>query len=174
MGKDTAAAILVEKYGFKRLAFADKLKEMALDIDPVVTYDLSWRRLTRVVSEDGWEAAKRNHEVRRFLQALGVAARDHLGPDVWVQPITRELNSSTVYARHVITDVRFPNEFAALAQYSDAVLLKLTRESAPSAGNHISETALADAEWDIIMGNNGTLEDLEANLVAALGLEAAA
>jgi cytidylate kinase len=30
-GKDTAAKILVEKYGFRRVAFADVLKDMVAD-----------------------------------------------------------------------------------------------------------------------------------------------
>ena len=43
-GKDTLANILVEEYGFTRIAFADKTKEFLYDLNPGIgfTGHLDW------------------------------------------------------------------------------------------------------------------------------------
>jgi hypothetical protein len=171
VGKDTAAAILVNNYGFKRLAFADRLKEMALGINPIVRRGgaTEVHLLATVVKLVGWEEAKKIRQVREFLQRLGVAARDHLGPDVWVNVVIDQVYEAIRTGDNVVvTDVRFPNEFDALAAWG--TMIKITRESAPSAGTHVSETALADFSWDRIIENNGSLVELEKSLRLALDL----
>ena len=35
-GKDTVAKILIEQYGFTRVAFADKIRELLYEMDPPV------------------------------------------------------------------------------------------------------------------------------------------
>ncbi len=164
VGKDTAASRLVNHYGFKRLAFADVLKQVLYDINPIVSPTLN---VKSIVDESGWELAKEMYEVRRLLQDLGVAARERIDPDAWVNPVMRELD---IYQDFVITDVRFPNEFSALWRQG-AHMVKITRDSAQgNAGVHQSEIALADAEWGTTIENNGTILELEENLVGALGL----
>jgi hypothetical protein len=112
-GKDSAASVLVEEFGFKRYAFADKLKSMALALDPLIpdtVYEGLTGRLSTHVKVKGWDAAKLNPEVRRFLQVLGTeAVRDHLGENAWVQALEVQLEEENP-ERAVITDVRFPNE----------------------------------------------------------------
>jgi dephospho-CoA kinase len=97
-GKDTVGALLIER-GYKRLAFADALKATAYDI----------KRLQDVVFDFGWEKAKRaNPEVRRTLQALGVAARDNVKRSIWVDAALEVIDDED--ENIVITDVRFPDE----------------------------------------------------------------
>ena len=67
-GKDTVAATLVEGFGFVRYAFADPLKAASLAADPLVPIWGGHHRLSVVVRVLGWERAKENPEVRRFLQ----------------------------------------------------------------------------------------------------------
>jgi hypothetical protein len=59
-GKDTVAKILVDHYGFRRVAFADKIKEMVLETNPIVFIDEHQRtwRAAEYVSWKGWEKAK--------------------------------------------------------------------------------------------------------------------
>ncbi len=126
-GKDTAGRILVDLAQYKRFAFADTLKSMALALDPYIPDMENWgfvhmlgaARLSQVLSEQGdWESAKRHEEVRRFLQVLGTeGVRDHLGEDAWVQSLSNKMNAwakaektAGRIPRAVITDVRFPNE----------------------------------------------------------------
>ncbi len=176
VGKDTAAGMLVARHGFYRLAFADILKEVLYDINPIVAFlanslpgESGIVRLQDVVDNDGWDVAKGMTETRRLLQDLGVAARWHLDEDVWVKPIIETIVSGP---RHnfVVTDVRFPNEFRAL-QDAHAVMVKITRTGVESnAGQHLSETALDNAEWDWVVPNDGTLLELEETLVDQLML----
>jgi len=115
-GKDTTGNFLVENYGFLRYAFADQLKSMAITLNPIVrtfTFPKHAERLATLVALVGWDKAKENTEVRRFLQVLGTeAVRDHLGQDAWVDALDKKLNEDEVTRDNdvVITDVRFHNE----------------------------------------------------------------
>jgi hypothetical protein len=122
-GKDTTGQFLVDNYGFTRYAFADQLKSMALALNPIVQrfpFPKHPERLRTLVGLLGWDRAKENSEVRRFLQVLGTeAVRDHLGQDSWVLALEKKLREDKVLdsdgepnpgSRAVITDVRFPNE----------------------------------------------------------------
>ncbi len=172
VGKDTAAGMLVARHGFRRLAFADILKEVLYDINPIVSsLDPAGVRVQDVVDEDGWEAAKSMVEIRRLLQDLGVAARWHLDENVWVTPILAEIATNPT-GNFVVSDVRFLNEFKALGN-SGALMVKMTRLGAglgSTVGSHQSEIALATAKWDRTIDNNGSLLDLEESLLLALGL----
>ena len=84
VGKSTVADILVDKFKFTKMGFADPLKEMALMLDPIVD-ELHGERLSDVVHREGWVEAKKNYEIRRILQVLGTeCGRDILGKDVWI------------------------------------------------------------------------------------------
>ena len=174
-GKDSVAAVLTGSHGFKRVAFADPLKEMALAIDPYVEYvagrhgGVFWR-LSRVIDSEGWEAAKALPDVRRFLQRLGTeGVRDTLGPDAWLLCFRRALTGAAdlVSAHHatvdpqlkvVIPDVRFPNEAAAIREMGGQVW-KVTRPGCASDG-HASEAGIDRISADYTLGNSGSLEDL--------------
>jgi hypothetical protein len=120
-GKDTVANLLVREFGFTRVAFADTLKRMALVLDPLVPVDELFHneqgqaglrdgtmRMAKLIDLYGWEDAKKNPEVRRFLQVLGTeAVRDNLGADSWVNALDMQVSKEGNY---VVPDVRFPNE----------------------------------------------------------------
>ena len=59
-GKDTVASILVEDYGFTRVAFADPIRDLLLKINPILE---NGYRLGEHVKEFGWELAKARTEV---------------------------------------------------------------------------------------------------------------
>lgn len=115
-GKNTAGEVF-ERQGFRQFAFADALKSMAVVLNPIIYVveggggmEHPEKRLSDVVKDFGWEYAKSNPEVRRFLQVLGTeAVREHLGQDAWVHALELEIAKSAA-RRVVITDVRFPNE----------------------------------------------------------------
>jgi len=174
VGKDTAAKAL-KKYGFKRLAFADTLKDVALESDPTIVVERDGKTaitasLRDVVYELGWEEAKRIPDVRRYLQNLGVAARQHVSEDVWVRNVIAEARLAEAAGHHVaITDVRFPNEFEAIKEQG-GWLIALSRPGVAGAGDHVSEHALADYPWDFRIKNDSTVKDLELKLVEVLGI----
>ncbi len=136
-GKNTIGEQFAQ-HGFQMFAFADQLKSMALALNPFIkvrredwraaaipVWD-EWVRLADLVEEAGWEGAKQNPEVRRFLQALGTeGVRKHIGDDAWVDALAKKVAESG--ARHiVVTDVRFPNE-AAWIHSRGGKLLRVTR-----------------------------------------------
>ena len=151
-GKDEVAKILVEKFGFERRAFADKIREMLYEVNPMV----GGEPLQIRVDVDGWDEAKRHPEVRRLMQKLGVAARNHLSQNIWVIPVLMGLKDT----RTVITDVRFKNE-ADMIKGMGGEIWRIERPEVGPINNHISETELNDYAADRTLLNAGTLEDLE-------------
>lgn len=165
-GKDTFARGLIER-GYERFAFADNLKASVLAVDPLVfsavRQSSGFRelpqsgpiRLSAVVERNGWEAAKERPEVRRLLQHYGVAIRD-LDEDFWVRSAMQQAQAAPLA---VLTDVRFPNEVAAV-QSAGGVIVRVTRPGLVSTDEHVSETALDDYDADVTVSNEGTADDL--------------
>lgn len=158
-GKDTVAETLTREFGFVRYAFADPLKATMLDLDPFVPDGWLYSRLSDLVRERGWETAKEIPEVRRLLQAHGVAIRTHVSESVWVDATMSRVMDETRPV--VVTDVRFPNE-ADTIEAAGGVLVRVHRPSLTSEDEHVSETALDGrlTPWHIY--NEGGLAELKA------------
>lgn len=95
---------------------------------------------------------------RMILQLLGTeGGRELLHPNVWVNALFADFKPESKW---IITDVRFPNE-ADRVRKEGGLLLKVVRDGIPSNDTHLSETALDNySQWDAIVYNNGTKEDL--------------
>ncbi|GGM55792.1 hypothetical protein GCM10012275_28620 [Longimycelium tulufanense] len=162
VGKDTVGSILIEHAVFERVSFADKVREVALAINPDICFDYWHSNLRQLVETKGWEEAKKIEDVRRFLQRLGTEAiREHLGEDAWVNaalPDYREYCSS--HAGVVVTDVRFPNEAARIKDL-DGEVWRVERPGYGPVNNHPSETAMDEWPFDRHIRNDGSLEDLK-------------
>lgn len=154
-GKDSVAKTLVEHYGFTRLAFADKIRDMLYDLNPLVKDGF---RLQGVVDAYGWDQAKVLFpEIRTGLQKLGVSARTHLDADVWVVAVLRQMSDEENY---VITDVRFTNE-AVIIKQAQGELWRIKRPGVQAVNAHVSESEMDGYKVDKILSNGGTLEELE-------------
>ena len=106
-GKDTVANILVERYGFTRIAFADKIREYLYETNPMYDSIVGEPLFVKAkVDRDGWEEAKKSPHIRRLLQTSGVAARKLFGDDFWVKQALKDIEFGGDY---VIADVRFEN-----------------------------------------------------------------
>jgi hypothetical protein len=169
VGKDTAAQALCKELGFRRVGFADKLKALALEVDPLVTsatravnVDAGRGRLKWTVQGLGWDEAKRHHpEVRAVLQRLGVGAREVFGEDFWIE---QALGGAHSVAKIVVPDVRFLNEAEAI-KARGGILIKITRPGHHGDG-HVSETELNGFDgWDHVIHNQGSIAELEQTVV---------
>lgn len=153
-GKDTLGAVLVEQYGFTRMAFADALKQACLDINGVVVHEngRDWSRLQGVFAEYGsFEAIKNSPwdaSVRDLLQQVGsvMALRDNT---IWAGPVVKVAAAHVADTGHgvVITDVRFPWEVNMVRSVPGGVMVRVHRSDLPDAletDQHISETMLDD------------------------------
>lgn len=158
-GKDEVAKILIKDYGFKRIAFADKVREILYELDPVVMVDVNYKDITvrDLVNDEGWDDAKKNKEVRALLQNLGLAVRNNLGANAWVDAALKDVSSNE---NVVVTDVRFINEASKIKEMGGAIW-RVKRPNVQAINNHISETELDGYKVDQIFSNNGSLEDLK-------------
>ena len=156
-GKDSVAKVLVDQYGFTRVAFADKIRELLYEINPIVN-DSNFT-IQGVVNEYGWEDAKVLFpEVRRLLQDLGVGARSLFGDTFWINQAIGAIGVGQPNV--VITDVRFKNEADTL-KANGAELWRVKRSGIVAYNRHISETDMDGYNVDQVFVNNGSLEDLE-------------
>lgn len=157
-GKDEVAQVLVQEYGYERVAFADAIRHLLYELNPVMVNDDLSRSSTikDLVDEEGWDVAKAEPEVRLLLQNLGVGARKIIGEDVWVDTALRYIVPGS---KVVITDVRFPNEAKAI-RHLYGQMWRIRRSGVEAVNSHISEVALDDYKFDQILKNEGTLEEL--------------
>lgn len=139
-GKDTAAQALYP-LGYGRVAFADLVREAVLAMDPWVA---PYNRLSELVTEVGWEAAKRDHpEVRRLLVAHGMAVRSVLDPDAWMRAGERRAMDFAAQGRPcVFTDVRFQNE-ADMIRDRGGILISVLRPDTGPPSNEADISAAA-------------------------------
>lgn len=147
-GKDTVADILINKHGFVRKAFADKIKEFVYEFDDP--------RLKIMIDHQGWNYAKKIPHVRNLLQSVGVAARNVFGEDFWVDMTMKEVDK---YSKYVFTDVRFKNE-ALTIKLMGGEIWRIERPGIGPVNNHISELELKDYEADRVLVNGGSLDEL--------------
>ena len=139
VGKTTSAEYLVRKYGFVKLAFADKLKEIARDLFP--------------------EQFEKGEKPRKLLQDLGIKMRE-IDEDVWVKCVLRKIESLPKETNIVIDDLRFLNEYKALKNEGFFVV-RILRDVPPSPySNHQSEKEVEQMPYDLLLLNTGTLDRL--------------
>ena len=168
-GKDEAAKVLVQEFGFTRLAFADKLRDCLAALDPLVAptpegYFVRPKnpvRLSEVLDIYGWDGYKNSmyaDEIRRLLQRLGTeVGREQLGDNVWVDAV---LNQTDPGKDYVIADTRFPNESLAIEERGGTIW-RITRAGIGPANEHKSETGLDDWPWTLEIHNDGSLESFK-------------
>ena len=154
-GKDTVAQILVDQYGFERIAFADAIRELSSEINPYIQKGI---RLNDFVKEYGWDVAKQQPEIREFLQKLGVGCRKIINESVWISVAMSKMNN---YKKNfVVTDVRFKNEVTAVTQMGGTVW-RVTRPGVTAVNGHISEHDLDDYSFNAVINNDSTVEVLD-------------
>lgn len=176
-GKDTTGHILqlldaklpyrvdiaLENYQFETLSkwkikkFAGKLKEIGgilTGVSPALFEDQEFKN-----SSMGplWN----NMTYRTFLQRLGTeAVRMNIHTNAWVNATMSDFTDADHW---LVTDVRFPNEAQAIKD-AGGIVIRVQRDSQENedvSGLHESETALDDWNFDHIIRNYGTLQDLE-------------
>src|SRR5687768_17032797 len=90
-GKDTAAKLLIDEYGFTRIAFADAVRDAALTINPWIPAHKGGYTvlpLNELINDAGWDWSKREiPEVRRLLQVIGTEFGRMLDEDIWIQTL---------------------------------------------------------------------------------------
>jgi len=162
VGKDTAALVLTQQ-GYQIAKFAGALKAM---IAGYLDYIGLTEDAIRVIIED-----YRVKEVesdyfcgrspRHAMQTLGTEwGRDLMAQDIWVRACMLRCKSLD---KAVITDVRFPNEVAAVKEAGGSVI-RIVR-NASRVDNHASENFIDSLAVDHEISNNGTITELHQKLL---------
>jgi len=175
VGKDTAAQALCRDLGYRRVGFADSLKQVAMICDPLVTSNVRLQNvgvghggLAHAVHGLGWEQAKDTYPLlRTFLQNLGDGCRRVFGDEFWIDQVLNRIGPGE---RVVIPDVRYINEAVRIKE-AGGFLIRLSRPGHAGYG-HRSETELLDYDgFDVDLDNSGTITDLERRVVEVVGDE---
>jgi hypothetical protein len=185
-GKDAAAQYLINTHGFVRMSYATTLKD-------AVSVIFGWDRTlldgltdeSRVWREqiDLWWADRLNisHLTPRWvLQYIGTnVLRQHFHDDIWIASMERKLQY--MEAPVVITDARFANEIESVKKvggttvqilrlplphwYAYAINLDNASSVYLQEQNiHPSEYSHICLQYDHIIENNSTIEDLYRNV----------
>jgi hypothetical protein len=187
-GKDTAANYLVGWHGFRRDSFAGALKDAVAAVfgwdrellEGLTTEARAWREQV-----DPWwsERLGMPHLTPRWvLQYWGTeVCRQGFHDDIWIAALENRLRQRTGHT--VISDVRFPNEVAAIRNAGGRIVwikrgadpewcstLVQMREHDIALGIrtdymrqfnvHASEWAWVGTRFDAVVDNNGSVEQL--------------
>lgn len=151
-GKDTLARALQlhpSLPAVRILKFADPLYDMATAIDPTFSPDMSHAQ------KDDWLLGREELGTRRnFLEKLGTEfGRQLIHKDLWLEVLmTRALAALSLSNVVLVTDVRFPNEAAAIREAGGYIVH--LRPDWPSAGlpsKHLSAQPLPVEQSDIVL-----------------------
>ena len=109
-GKTTASQLLIDSFGYKRMSFADPLKQIAKE-------------------SFGWDGQK-DYRGRRLLQVLGTDAGRAYNPEIWIDKMRSlilsydmEQGRYMAYTNIVIDDIRFNNEANLVHEFGGKVIL---------------------------------------------------
>lgn len=147
VGKDTSCDYLISKYGGVKLAFATPL------------YDI----LSYAQKKCGFEVVKD----RKFLQFIGTEWARDINENVWVELLLAQVESKGE-ENIFVSDLRFKNEFVALKRQGFVCVHIAGKDGCKEEGgyaNHQSDNDLIDCtEWDYILENKGSLDELYTKL----------
>lgn len=98
---------------------------------------------------------------RQMMQTLGSDwGRLLVSDDIWLTVARQQIEAWIEEGKHVvITDVRFDNE-AQMIRAMGGSIWHIKRDTAQAVNSHVSEAGNFFLPGDIIIDNNGTLEDL--------------
>ena len=153
-GKDTVATYLWERHAFTRIAFADPMK-MAAQAMFGLTSEVTWQDDMKETVIPYWGMSP-----RQIFQLLGTeCVKPHFGNDIWIKRFMLTYSVVAETDDVIIPDVRFTAE-ADFIRAKGGRIIHLIRGDAPAVNAHVSEAGVPFVEGDIVLFNNGTLEDL--------------
>jgi hypothetical protein len=168
-GKNVSGEILQKYLGqlynteFVLMSYADELKKKVM-IDFDLTYEQAY--IEREIPDNRYPKGDGIYWTpREILQFIGTDAYRHIDNNFWVKKLFDNIEKMC-YSDVIITDVRLPNEVEAVKSRS-GFHIRVERPNCNifvNGSNHASETSLLE-EYDYKLINNGSLEDLEKNIV---------
>jgi len=161
-GKDTVGQYLVENYGFKRLSFAQKLKDSAAALFDIEASE--WEKLkdNDLVRIELWVNNRQHRTIsaRYFLQLYGTEShRNIFGDDFWVDTLFKDFDAWDG-KNYVITDARFNNELKAIKERNGFNIRVVRQEGSRIIDPHVSEAMPARIYLDYDIYNDAGFDHL--------------
>lgn len=155
-GKDTAGTYLVEKYGYKRYAFADPIKEISRHL-----FNLNDEQLYGDKKEDIDE--RWNLKPRTIFQRIGTEFGQYTIFNIFPE-LKEKFNTRQLWIYHfnlwlkdeikknkniniVITDVRFGHEIEEIKKHGGEII-KISNPKLKKFDKHISEIEIITLKYD--------------------------
>jgi len=183
-GKGTVADILVDQ-GFKKVSFADKLKDGVSTIfgweRSMLEGDTDESRAWRELRDDFWSnETKMEISPRLVLQLFGTdCMRDGFYDGVWVSLLKKTILDNPEQ-NYVVPDVRFENEVNMLHDIGGEVwevkrgpdpqwLIEYETTGVVPKDVHTSEWKWVKARKDEVILNDTNINDLKGQVLTTLG-----
>jgi hypothetical protein len=200
-GKDTVADYLTNFHGYRRESFANSLKDavsMVFGWDRTMLEGRTKQAREWREQVDPWWAERLNMPnltPRWILQHWGTeVCRNGFHDDMWIASLENKLRNSKDDI--VISDCRFPNEIKSIKD-AGGIVIRVKRGEEPAwyqdavdmnAGNHhinwrraktrmdklkihASETAWVGTDFDHVLTNDDSIDDLYAKVQSIINLE---
>lgn len=157
-GKDTVTEFILAAIGGYQYSFVEPIRRMLNAGFGIDMHDPYWQKH----KEDPIPILGKSP--RQLMQTLGTEwGRELVHENVWLI-----LAMQTLQKRGpgmVISDIRFENEAAWVRSVGGSVL-HLERPNAQQVNPHASEAGIIRHHDDLVIVNNGTLEELQAKVMA--------
>jgi len=158
-GKDTAVDFAIQKFGGARMAFADPLKAFVKEIFDFTDEQVYGNADTKNSPDFRYRMPNGEFLTPRWaMQSLGAEWGRALHPDVWVNYLFRKARhrAGIVY----VSDVRYPNEVAAIRASGGKVIRLLRGEVAFAHSSETSFTEMSENLFNAVIDNREmSLED---------------
>lgn len=175
-GKDEVARFLCEDHGFARYSVGDVLLAILRDVNPLVEFvgaknplvefngidgnvPMRMRRADRIL---GYEDLKDQTETRELMIKLGDSLRAMIYEDCLI-----DATLANAPDLMVMSSTRHPNE-ADKIRAKGGQVWRVERPGMPSSGNHATEVSMDDYDFDRVIMNDGTLDDLRVAVAEAV------
>ena len=159
VGKTTAAKIITEKYNkYKEFALGNKVKELTFKLLKIFNVPIS--------SIDDLYDTEKKKQYRYYLQNIATEAiRETLGRDIWCNALYNIIKEEEYV---IVSDVRFMNEIEYFMNNFDKVYIIKIVKNDIEIMQHSSETEIAKLPYNVLIDNNGTIEQLETKIINAV------
>lgn len=167
-GKDEVGNILVRDHGFERRSVGDVVLDILAEVDPVLQAldpedPFHHHRMNLWLEQNGYEATKETSaDMRPMMMRLGAACRRVLGSEVLINA-----TFSNCPERVVMTSTRYRNEAKAIKDHGGFVW-RVNRPGLGPLSQHPTEIDMDGWNYDFVIDNNGTLEDLAVSVEEAM------
>lgn len=159
-GKDVIADYICDKYGYKNLKISQTLKSAVKILFSFTDEQIESNE--KDIIDENW-----NITPRKVLQFIGTEVMQYkiqeLFPDIkrnfWIKTfISKNLNKND-NPNIIISDLRFLHEYEELKKYN-VFIIRVERDSIKNNDTHTSEFEHLNIPTDIVIKNNGTINDL--------------